>query len=271
MTATAVHADTSDRDTGSQATIDNASDTEIEVLDLSDIRGGYLSDVSEMEDDVQENGYETDEDEFEGGDQINVLPPPLISEISVPEYSFSMQPPTKRRKLAVPACETRRIAHVGRLMALRSVLIDIEKLVASKQTKFEAGHNSLQAYRARAIQSCLHMVVNNHRRSIDASERAAEGQGFAGKWGGRLVRTWVSRWLKSRELPESEKGCHGKVYSLLDAPEVCHELRAYLRSNIHQSEVICSTVGHLTEAGQTLEYGKNYEGYWTGELFVKQA
>jgi len=38
-----------------------------------------------------------------------------------------------------------------------------------------------------------------------------------------------------------------------------------------QSEVICSTVGHLTEAGQTLEYGKNYEGYWTGELFVKQA
>jgi len=40
---------------------------------------------------------------------------------------------------------------------------------------------------------------------------------------------------------------------------------------VHQSEIICSTVGHLPEAGQTLEYGKNYEGYWTGELFVKQA
>jgi hypothetical protein len=40
---------------------------------------------------------------------------------------------------------------------------------------------------------------------------------------------------------------------------------------LHQSDVICSTVGWLKEASQTLEYGKNYEGYWTGELFVKQV
>ncbi|EIW56251.1 uncharacterized protein TRAVEDRAFT_22553 [Trametes versicolor FP-101664 SS1] len=39
---------------------------------------------------------------------------------------------------------------------------------------------------------------------------------------------------------------------------------------IHRSDVICSTVGLLEEAGQSMEYGKNYEGYWTGELFVKQ-
>ncbi|KAI0669706.1 hypothetical protein C8Q78DRAFT_977503 [Trametes maxima] len=39
---------------------------------------------------------------------------------------------------------------------------------------------------------------------------------------------------------------------------------------IHRSDVICSTVGWLQDAGQSLEYGKNYEGYWTGELFVKQ-
>ncbi|KAJ7583110.1 hypothetical protein C8J56DRAFT_1028180 [Mycena floridula] len=39
---------------------------------------------------------------------------------------------------------------------------------------------------------------------------------------------------------------------------------------IHQSDVICSTFGHLPEASQTLEYGKNYEGYWDGDLFVKQ-
>ncbi|KAF9455971.1 hypothetical protein BDZ94DRAFT_1327276 [Collybia nuda] len=39
---------------------------------------------------------------------------------------------------------------------------------------------------------------------------------------------------------------------------------------IHQSDVICSTIGWLKEASQTMEYGKNYEGYWTGELFVKQ-
>ena len=26
----------------------------------------------------------------------------------------------------------------------------------------------------------------------------------------------------------------------------------------------------LKAAGQSLEYGKNYNGYWTGEMFVKQ-
>ena len=40
---------------------------------------------------------------------------------------------------------------------------------------------------------------------------------------------------------------------------------------IHQSDVICSTVGWLSDASQSLEYGKNYDGYWTGEMFVKQV
>jgi hypothetical protein len=40
---------------------------------------------------------------------------------------------------------------------------------------------------------------------------------------------------------------------------------------LHQSDIICSTVGWLSDASQTLEYGKNYDGYWTGELFVKQV
>lgn len=37
------------------------------------------------------------------------------------------------------------------------------------------------------------------------------------------------------------------------------------------NDVICSTVGWLQNAGQQLKYGKNYNGYWTGELFVKQV
>jgi hypothetical protein len=40
---------------------------------------------------------------------------------------------------------------------------------------------------------------------------------------------------------------------------------------LHQSDVICSTVGWLKNASQTFEYGKNYDGYWTGEMFVKQV
>ena len=40
---------------------------------------------------------------------------------------------------------------------------------------------------------------------------------------------------------------------------------------LHKSDTLCSTVGWLEDGTQTLEYGKNYEGYWTGELFVKQV
>ncbi|TFY69697.1 hypothetical protein EVJ58_g265 [Rhodofomes roseus] len=39
---------------------------------------------------------------------------------------------------------------------------------------------------------------------------------------------------------------------------------------IHQSDFICLTYGWLASASQTMEYGKNYEGYWNGELFIKQ-
>ncbi|EIW76870.1 hypothetical protein CONPUDRAFT_63241 [Coniophora puteana RWD-64-598 SS2] len=39
----------------------------------------------------------------------------------------------------------------------------------------------------------------------------------------------------------------------------------------HQSDFICSTVGWMAEASQSLEYGKNYEGYWNAELLVKQV
>ncbi|TBU27119.1 hypothetical protein BD311DRAFT_846130, partial [Dichomitus squalens] len=39
---------------------------------------------------------------------------------------------------------------------------------------------------------------------------------------------------------------------------------------LHQSDFICSTVGWLYEASVSLEYGKNHEGFWNGELFCKQ-
>jgi len=40
---------------------------------------------------------------------------------------------------------------------------------------------------------------------------------------------------------------------------------------IHQSDVICATHGWLENASETLEYGKNHEGYWNGEMFVTQV
>ena len=40
---------------------------------------------------------------------------------------------------------------------------------------------------------------------------------------------------------------------------------------IHQSDTICSTIGWLKEGSQSLEYGKSYDSYWNGKLFVKQV
>jgi hypothetical protein len=40
---------------------------------------------------------------------------------------------------------------------------------------------------------------------------------------------------------------------------------------IHRSDILCSTVGHIMEAGEGLEYGKNHDGYWDGEQFIKQV
>jgi len=40
---------------------------------------------------------------------------------------------------------------------------------------------------------------------------------------------------------------------------------------IHQPDFIRSTVGWLNDASKTLDYGKNHDGFWNGELFVKQV
>ncbi|KAF9441498.1 hypothetical protein P691DRAFT_799457 [Macrolepiota fuliginosa MF-IS2] len=245
---------------------------------------------------------------------------------------------------------------------LKDGLAVVEKLVVSKKTVFASGPNGLQAYWTCATQSCLCMMVKNGCRFMEASKIAAESHGG-------LLRVWVKAWLEHCELPVSQQGHHSKVFSLLDDPEICTELHAFLQMNkwlmnpqklmefsknallphelkkhtqhatsndmpgavkaylelqlfpqvqvkvvkgislqtallvaqdemtaqcndgrqwswvwrgeqplkkkgagcgLHQSDVIALMVGWLVEASQTLEYGKNYEGYWTGELFIKE-
>jgi hypothetical protein len=114
---------------------------------------------------------------------------------------------------------------------LQSALKDIEKLIQSRKTKFEGGSRGLQSYRAQVIESYLRLVVRKQYKGIPASEAAAEAFGFARKWGGRQVRRWVRTWLSNRDLPESNRGCHVKVRSLLKDPAIRTELRTYVRSN----------------------------------------
>ncbi|KAH8916778.1 hypothetical protein BT69DRAFT_1227864, partial [Atractiella rhizophila] len=54
------------------------------------------------------------------------------------------------------------------------------------------------------------------------------------------------------------------------------EGRAKLRKKgqgrgIHRSDFLCSTFGHLADAGVQIEYGKNHDGFWTGELMLDQV
>ena len=65
----------------------------------------------------------------------------------------------------------------------------------------------------------------------EAGEHAAESQGFAPRWGGHQVCSWAKIWVEKRELPQSTRGHHVKVKSLLDGPHVVAELQTYLWSN----------------------------------------
>lgn len=142
-------------------------------------------------------------------------------------------PPTKRirRQLEEPVLVTQLKLREERINEQKQALQDIEKLLKSRKTKFQAGDKGLQSYRAQTIQSYLRMVVKNGRGGVEASEIAAESHGFAKDWGGRQVREWVRDWIKHRELPESNRGHHVKVFTLLSDPAVCTELRSYVRSN----------------------------------------
>ncbi|TBU21360.1 hypothetical protein BD311DRAFT_832187 [Dichomitus squalens] len=252
--------------------------------------------------------------------------------------------------------------HVAAQRAREQALVEVKKLLNSQKTHLVSGANGLQAYRVRAIQACLHLMVHEGKGLMDASEVAAMGSLFSGKWGARLVRQWTQMWVKTRILPESQRGRHPKIMSVLTHPTVRAAVRTYLRSEkwsqnpvrlkqmmnnelsteeareyrhileseempnglkdfvmteilpqyhlkpgrlglytcsmvaqahdgqrwswllngesplnkkgvgrgLHQSDFICSTVGWLYEASITLEYGKNHEGFWNGELFCQQ-
>ncbi|KAF8221070.1 hypothetical protein L208DRAFT_1382401 [Tricholoma matsutake] len=65
--------------------------------------------------------------------------------------------PTSSTNLDIPACDVQNKAQEAQSQILKKGLLDIEKLIASKQMEFDAGQNGLQAYHAQSIQSCLKM------------------------------------------------------------------------------------------------------------------
>jgi hypothetical protein len=59
-----------------------------------------------------------------------------------------------------------------------------------------------------------------------------------------------SKWVLKGEMPIRKKGAGCRI---------------------HHSDIICSTVGHVDDAGEGMKYGNNYEGYWDGARFIKQV
>ena len=161
------------------------------AVNHDDIFTGYLSDLSDDEPELQED------ENVDTPGQLPASTPPN------PPFPVQAPPPLKHQKLDIPVRITHQNMKLTREAGLKKALTDIEKLIASKCDVFTAGRNGLQAYRGRAIQSCLHMMFNSKRGLVDASKRAAKSQGFAQNWGRRLVRSWVRMWMKERKLPVS--------------------------------------------------------------------
>ncbi|KAI0372083.1 hypothetical protein BV20DRAFT_1034932 [Pilatotrama ljubarskyi] len=147
------------------------------------------------------------------------------------DYGVTPPPALKRHRLDVPARVQQAEKRTELLQSYREALEAVEKIIRSKHHSFKGGDHGLQATCARSIQSFLQIVLNNNRTLTDASERAAESNGFAPRWGGRLVRRWAKAWTIHRELLVSLRGKHVKAYSLLDDPAIRTELCAYMRSN----------------------------------------
>lgn len=141
------------------------------------------------------------------------------------------RPRRTRRALETSVQEARRIAREKRRKELEAALKAIEAVIKSRKTQWAGGEHGLQAHRARAIRSYFQLVVRKNYGGVEASIIAAESHGFAKLHGSRLIRQWGNEWIKTQDLPTSKRGCHPKVASLLEDPDICAEIRSYLRSN----------------------------------------
>ena len=209
--------------------VDMEPEIDLEELPAADWAMDYDSDTSnedtfdkgEDEDDQWEIGWS---DEWEQGGQSE---PSQEDRSSEPENKQRR----KRQKWDVLDLVAWENTCKNKWKILESTLVDIEKLVQLRKTRFDGGSCRLQSYRAQAIKSYLRLVICKGYKVIATSETAADAFRFAWKWGGRQVRQWVHMWFSNHELPKSKCGCHVKAHSLLKDPAIRVELWSYVRSN----------------------------------------
>ncbi|TBU23040.1 hypothetical protein BD311DRAFT_811054 [Dichomitus squalens] len=137
----------------------------------------------------------------------------------------------------------------------------MRRLLNSQKTVLVGGVNGLQSYWARAIQACLYLMDREGQGMMAASEVAARANLFSGKWGARLVRRWTQVWVKTRTLPESQRGRYAKVLSVLGHPTVRAAVRAYLRSEKWSQDPVRlkKLFNNELNAAEALEYRRVLE------------
>ena len=78
-----------------------------------------------------------------------------------------------------------------------------------------------------------------------------------------------------KEEQNHSLGWEFEVHKRMESKSLVTEKCLMQRHKLHKYSYleicvnISQSVGWLSDVSQTLEYGKCYKGYWTGELFVK--
>ncbi len=155
-------------------------------VDQDEIFTGYLSD-GEDSNDEDENNTQFDVEEqhepaataFETEAQAESTSS-LETDVGEAIFQVHPLPPPKRcRHLDIPVLEIWEKARQHRKMEFLKGYNKLKKYVRSRKTEFQAGPNSLQEQRARAIQGTLYMMLKHGETLIKASEDAAAAQEFA--------------------------------------------------------------------------------------------
>ncbi|KAI0719047.1 hypothetical protein C8T65DRAFT_693376 [Cerioporus squamosus] len=212
-----------------------------DCLETSISNTGYLSDLFEDVEDVLPDGDTAERNAWCNEDTLDsphnpsscadtVAHPSIPNPSTVPshepttiasnmqeEEDPSQSSTTQKRR--APA-EPENAAKVAAATARQKALVDIKKRLNTKKDLLVRGLNTLQSYRVRAVQSCLHQMVHDKSDMMEASVYAARGNMFSSNWGARLIRQWMREWVKSRTLPKSQRGRHVKIFSILSDPTV---------------------------------------------------
>jgi hypothetical protein len=139
-----------------------------------DIFTGYISDVFDNEIQPEDESAESDLEDASGNS-------------TEPYFRVHHPPPLKRQCCKISWHEAHHKKQEEWRRKLKQGLLDVEKLMVSKKTRFDAGDEGLQACWTHTIQSYLFMVVKNNQMGMKASAISAEAQRFSAKWGSHLI------------------------------------------------------------------------------------